>query len=109
MRLAGAWKATDLRDKLAQAAEADDTADALRAAAIDGLARMGDDASRETLKKLSVAPTPAKIRRAAIGGLAAIDVRGAARAATEMLAAGDDNARAVLAAPLNRATAAAAP
>jgi len=97
-----------VRDRLIDAARAEATADGVRAAAIDGLARMGDDASREALRKLSAAPTPARVRRVAIGGLAAVDLRGAVRAATEMLTAGDADPGAILGALLNRENAATA-
>jgi len=108
MRLAGAWKITSLREKLISTASAEETPDAKRAAAIDGLARMADNDSRQALRKLSAAPTPAKIRRAALAGLAAVDMRTAVRSGAEMIKAGDEDPAAILAALLSRENAAAA-
>jgi len=108
MRLAGAWKVRALSAKLEASAGAETTSDIVRLAAIDGLARMGDDSSRQTLRKLSAAPTPSKIRRAAIGGLAAVDMRGAVKEAAEMLTAGDEDPGTILSALLGREGAAAA-
>ena len=63
---------------------------------------MGGAENVALLKKLSSAPTPTKLRRIAIGGLAAVDVRSASRAAAELLTSGDDEPGAILSAIVTR-------
>ena len=102
LRLAGAWKVTELRPKLVELASAENTDGAMRTAAVEGLARMGGSENATLLKKLSSAPTPAKVRRIAIGGLAAVDVRSASRAAADLITSGDDDPGAILSAVVTR-------
>ena len=102
LRVTGAWKLTDLRPRLIEIATADNTPDALRTGAIDGLARMGGRESTDVLQKLSAAPTPANIRHLALAGLAMADLKQAVKSAAQMIADGDDNPGAVLSALLGR-------
>ena len=102
LRLAGAWKLAGLRPRLVQDAEASQTTDGVRAAAIDGLAGLGDAASADELKKLTSAPTPPGVQRLAIGGLAAVDLKEAADRAAAMLAAGDPDPAPIVSGFVNR-------
>ena len=102
LRLSGAWKLEDLRPRLIEAAEARQTSDAVRAAALDGLASLGDTQSGDELRKLSSAPTDAHIRRLAIASLAQVDPKAAAARAAELLASADPDPGALLAALINR-------
>ncbi|HXE54506.1 MAG TPA: PVC-type heme-binding CxxCH protein [Tepidisphaeraceae bacterium] len=102
LQLAGAWKLQSLRPTLIEAAGSAQSSDPVRAAAINGLAMLGDATSVEELRKLSSAPTPAPIRHAAIAGLAQVDLKAAAEQAAEMLASNDSDPASLLAALLNR-------
>jgi putative heme-binding domain-containing protein len=102
LRLAGAWNLTSLRPKLIQLATTDSTPDPLRAGAIDGLARIGGRESTDVLQKLSAPPTPPKVRRMALSGLAVADLKQAVKSAAQMIGAGDDNPGEILAALLGR-------
>jgi len=107
MRLAGAWKITSVRGNLIEAAEGDQTDPAIRAAAIDGLARLRDRESVAALRRLA-SPTPPQVRHMALAGLAAVDLRSAVKSGAQMLASGDEDPAGVLAALLGRDGAAAA-
>jgi putative heme-binding domain-containing protein len=102
LRLVGAWKLAGLGPQLVQNAEASTSSDAVRIAAIDGLTGLGDPESITELRKLSFAPTPAATQRLALGGLAAVDLKAAAKRGAEMLAAGDPEPGAILSAFLSR-------
>ena len=102
LRLAGAWKRVAWRGRLLDVAQSGQTSDALRAAAMEGLAYLGDRASAAELRKLAALPTELKIRRAAVIALAQIDLRGAVADATALLAAGDPDPGSLLAAFLSR-------
>jgi putative heme-binding domain-containing protein len=102
LRLIGAWKLIDLRARLSDLATAADTPDALRAGAIEGLARMGGRESIYVLQQLSGPPTPAKVRRMALSGLAIADLKQAVKSGAQMIASGDDNPGEILGALLGR-------
>jgi putative heme-binding domain-containing protein len=110
IQLAGLWKVESLRGPLVQYARAAAGSDAIRAAAMDSLARLGGSDSRKELDTLAGPEQSAKVRRQAISALAALDQAGAARRAADLLAAlkdGDDPAE-LLAAFVNRRGGAAA-
>jgi putative heme-binding domain-containing protein len=100
--LAGAWKLQSLRPQLIEAAQAPQTSNALRSAAIKGLAAMADPQSIAELRKLSSAPTPANIRHAAIAGVAVVNLKDAANRVAIMLAAGDSDPGTLVAPFLDR-------
>ena len=56
-RLSGQWKIVEVRPRLIEIAADANTSDANRAAAVDGLAKLGGSESIDALKKLSSAPT----------------------------------------------------
>jgi len=107
MRLAGAWRMTSLRAQLIQAAEGEKIDPVVRGGAIDGLARMHDSESTAVLRRLAN-PTPPQVRHMALAGLAAVDLRSAAKSASQMLTSGDEDPAGVLSALLSRDGAAAA-
>ena len=90
LRLAGTWKLEVLRPELAQSAQSADVRDATRCAAIEGLALMGGEQSRQTLAALSSASGAPSIRSAAICGLTILDLQAAAHQAAEFLAQDQD-------------------
>ena len=67
-------------------AEDDASGPALRRAAIDGLARFGDRASRQEIERLAGPKAPATAQPWAIAALATLDPRAGARRAAEWLA-----------------------
>jgi putative heme-binding domain-containing protein len=93
-RAVGLWKVEPLRDQIEALANVGENRspdpahspreshDAVRQAAIDGLALLGGDASRKSLGQLCDAAQPIAVRRMAVAALATFDVPlGAARAA----------------------------
>lgn len=111
-RLAGHWKLGEARPALTQFATAAPTSSAVRQAAIEGLARLGGNASRQTLTELA-APTagrPLEARLMAAVGLAGIDLKAGAQSAAAALAdaPADANVSGVFAAFLGRKGGAAA-
>ncbi|HEY2584200.1 MAG TPA: PVC-type heme-binding CxxCH protein [Tepidisphaeraceae bacterium] len=102
LRLAGAWRRAAFRPELLKIAASPDASDATRAAAMDGLALMGDRASVGELRKLAAPPTETKIRRQAIASLAQVDLRNAVADATALLTSGDTDPAIFLSAFLTR-------
>ncbi len=89
LRAAGVWKVEPLRPALAGLAEARDTSDPVRRAAIDGLVSLGGPSSLATLAKLAeTGPIPE--RRLAVVALAALDPKAAAAQAVAVLAGEGD-------------------
>jgi putative heme-binding domain-containing protein len=85
LRLAGAWKLEALRGELARWA-GEEKADPLRReAAVAALVELGGPASASDLQGLAAPARPFAVRRQAIVGLAALDVKQAARSAAELL------------------------
>ncbi|WP_435008561.1 PVC-type heme-binding CxxCH protein [Tundrisphaera lichenicola] len=82
----GLWKVEPLRGKLEGLARDPKTPEAARTAAIEGLASMGGDASRDALAALAAAPYPASTRLQAVAALASIDLKLAAERAVPALA-----------------------
>jgi putative heme-binding domain-containing protein len=87
LRLAGLWQVQALRPKLLDLAKDARTAEAVRRAAVEGLAGLGGPASKEALTQLSGPETPPGVRLQAVTGLAALDLDTAAGKAVELLAA----------------------
>ena len=90
LRLTGLWKVEALRPALTQSAKSADVPEATRCAAIEGLALMGGEQSREILAGLSSESVPSAVRIAAIGGLATLDLQSAANRAAQFLAQDQD-------------------
>ncbi|HEX4147051.1 MAG TPA: PVC-type heme-binding CxxCH protein [Pirellulales bacterium] len=82
---AGAWQVESLRPKLLQLAAAAQAPDAVRSAALTGLAALGGPASRDALVSLAGSEHPTPARVAAIAALVSLDVDRAAAMATTLL------------------------
>ena len=114
MRLAAEWQVTSIEGELARLATAEAPSGAgpaeirasekLQAAAIDGLATIGDAASRTTIEKLAAAGHPTRTRFLAVAALAGLDLDAAAHAAAAALAdaSAHDDPAAMIQAFLNR-------
>ena len=86
-RLAGRWQLEPARadlDRLARDADADGS---VRAAALDGLALLGGDASVRTLEDIAHSEEGLSVRVQAVASLAAVDVARAAATSVKMLGA----------------------
>jgi putative heme-binding domain-containing protein len=86
-RAVGLWKVEPLRGRLVALAGATGADDGVRRAAIDGLARFGDRASRQEIERLAAADAPASAQSQpwALAALATLDPRAAARRAVAWL------------------------
>ncbi len=90
VHLAAAWKVKESAGALrALARDAKATA-AVRDAAIDGLATLGDAEARKTLRELASAPNPVPVRFRAASALARVDLDTAATEAAQALSAAGD-------------------
>ena len=87
MRVAGAWRAIDARGALIKAAEAADGKPAVRQAAIATLVELGGDENADFLRGLDAPERSYEARVDAIVGLAALDLKDAAKRAAALLAA----------------------
>jgi putative heme-binding domain-containing protein len=85
--LAGVWQVQGLQDKLLAMARGEKTRLGLRQVAIDGLAHLGNQASRDALDQLAAGNHLLEVRRMAIVALASLDLKSAARRAVDLLAA----------------------
>ncbi|HEV3260855.1 MAG TPA: PVC-type heme-binding CxxCH protein [Gemmataceae bacterium] len=86
-RLAGLWKVEALRPRLLEYARADTTGEALRQAAVDGLALLGGKESQKALDELAGSSHPLPLRRVAVVALASVDLQAAATRAADVLVA----------------------
>ena len=86
LKLAGLWKLEALRAPMEQAAQASENAEATRLAALEGVAALGGDRSRDFLVALGRTNPSEKIRIGAAARLAGVDLHVAAREAAEILA-----------------------
>ncbi|HEY1785881.1 MAG TPA: c-type cytochrome, partial [Pirellulales bacterium] len=102
MRLAAEWQVASIGEELRRIATAEvsstggsnaggsaadkKAAEKLQAAAIEGLATIGDAASRTTIEKLAAAGHPTRTRFVAVAALAGLDIDAAAGAAAAALA-----------------------
>jgi putative heme-binding domain-containing protein len=82
---AGIWQVESLRPRLLELAAGNETPDAVRTAALTGLAALGGSASRDSLVSLAGADHPTAARVAAIAALVSLDVDRAAAMATLLL------------------------
>ncbi len=87
VRLAGLWKVEALRPQLVELARGSGGSEALRMAAIDGLAELGGPTSSEALAQVVAAEASPALRRKALVALLGIDPKGAARRVVPVLAA----------------------
>jgi putative heme-binding domain-containing protein len=82
---AGVWQVESLRPRLLELASAGQTPDAVRIAALGGLAALGGPASRDALVALAGDNHPTPARVAAIAALVSLDVDRAAAMTTVLL------------------------
>jgi putative heme-binding domain-containing protein len=87
LRIAGLWQVQALRPNLLELAKDAKAGEAVRRAAVEGLALLGGPASKEALTQLSGAEAALGVRLQAVMSLASLDVDAAARRAVEVLAA----------------------
>jgi putative heme-binding domain-containing protein len=85
-RAAGLWQVGPLRGRLAALATEDTAGDAVRRAAIEGLARLGD---RRAIERLAGPDGPPPAQAPAIAALATMDLKAGARQAVAWLARRD--------------------
>jgi len=90
LRLAGVWKVEALRPEVTQSAQFTGASEAVRCAAVEGLALMGGEQSREALAALTASSVASSIQIAAISGLTTLDLPRAANRAAEFLAQDQD-------------------
>jgi len=81
----GVWKLETFRGDLQSLAKSPATDVAIRHAAMDGLAELGGAASLQLLEQLSMKGSNAPVRLLAVGALAKIDLKKAARRAVSVL------------------------
>jgi putative heme-binding domain-containing protein len=98
MKLASTWKVAATADELSALALDAKASDKLRRAAIEGLATIGSDETKQVLQKLATGNGPIKVRILATAGLARVDADAAAKAAANVLASAspDDDPDAML-------------
>lgn len=82
---AGLWKLAGAREPLVALAQGADTPPALRRAALEGLAAIGDAESKAAIAALAAPAYATAVRMEAIESLAALDVNGAACHAVALL------------------------
>src|SRR5262249_33360634 len=87
LRIAGLWQVEALRPKLLEMAKDAKAGEAVRRAAVEGLALLGGPASKEALAQLSEAEAPPGVRLQAVTSLASVDLDAAAGKAALVLAA----------------------
>jgi putative heme-binding domain-containing protein len=90
LKLAGVWKLETLRPALSKEAANGEISDLVRAAAIEGLASLGGEASERMVMKLADDKSP-RVQTAAIVALTDLNLPEAARAAARNLARSDDD------------------
>jgi putative heme-binding domain-containing protein len=86
LRAAGQWRIEALRPRIVELASAGDTRPAVRQAAIEALAALGGDASRDTLQGLAGSKHPHEVRALAVMALVRLDLSTAAARAVDWLA-----------------------
>jgi putative heme-binding domain-containing protein len=103
-RVAGLWGLKTARPELLELARGDKSSDAVRQAAVDGLAALGGRASIEALEKLAGGEEPTARRRLALIALVRLDAKTAAGHASSLLAKlrNDDEAAGIFEAFLQR-------
>ena len=86
VKLASVWKVKEIAPDLELLARSEKTEPALRAAAIDGLANIGDAKSKVALREIAAKDKAIATRMLAVAGLARLDLEEAARQAAAVLA-----------------------
>lgn len=86
-RLAGRWQLGPARGDLGRLASDDEAEASVRAAALDGLALLGGDASVRTLDEIARSTEELSVRVQAVASLATVDLVRAAGAAAKILGA----------------------
>lgn len=104
IKLAGVWKVPEIAPELQSLAASPKTDKPLRAAAIDGLANLGDVASTKALLTIAAKDSSIPVRMLAVAGLARLDLDAAAQEAAAVLsvASPQDDPAPVLDAILSR-------
>ncbi|MGI8982290.1 MAG: HEAT repeat domain-containing protein [Pirellulaceae bacterium] len=87
IKLASVWKVKEIAPELRTLAASDKTDKSLRAAAIDGLANIGDVASTKALLEIAHRDPSIPVRMIAVAGLARLDLDAAANQAAAVLSA----------------------
>ncbi|MFN0017583.1 MAG: HEAT repeat domain-containing protein [Pirellulaceae bacterium] len=87
IKLASVWKVKEINAELLALAASDKTDKSLRAAAIDGLANIGDVSSTKALLQLATKDPAIPVRMLAVAGLARLDLDAAAEQAAAVLSA----------------------
>jgi putative heme-binding domain-containing protein len=85
IRLAAAWKLSEVTGTLRELATSDKADPALQKAALGGLVEIGGAESRETIEQIAQFGKSVALRSAAVAGLARIDTAAAAKRAAEVL------------------------
>lgn len=85
IELAGLWKVAAVAPQLQELAQNNKTPAALRRAAIAGLASLGGDASKQTIRDLALEGKSVQLRLLAASELVALDLNAAAAAAAKTL------------------------
>jgi len=87
VKLASVWKVKEIAPDLELLARSEKIEPALRAAAIDGLANIGDVASTKALLQIATKDPAIPVRMTAVAGLARLDLDAAVREAAAVLSA----------------------
>ncbi|MBI4664070.1 MAG: c-type cytochrome [Verrucomicrobia bacterium] len=105
LKLAGIWRIERLRTEMENSALAPEASEPARRAALEGLASLGGEQSRDFLMNLSRMAPSEQTRFTAIARLASVDLNAAATAAADALAhsSGETEAGELVAAFLQRA------
>jgi putative heme-binding domain-containing protein len=88
-RLVGLWKAEPFSDTLVGYVRRKDFTPAVRKAAVESLAMLGDARSRQSIVGLADPRESLEVRQLAVCGLASLDINSAAQHAADVLAAAD--------------------
>jgi putative heme-binding domain-containing protein len=88
LKLASVWKVKEIAPELQALATDSKTEKGIRAAAIDGLANIGDARSKAALLEIAAKDKAIPVRMQAVAGLSRLDLDEAARQAASVLAAG---------------------
>lgn len=87
LKLASVWKVKEIAPELQALATDSKTEKGIRAAAIEGLANIGDDRSKAALLEIATKDKAIPVRMQAVAGLSRLDLDEAARQAASVLAA----------------------
>jgi putative heme-binding domain-containing protein len=89
VRAVGSWRIEAARAALLKLIEGDSTSDPLRGAALESLADLGGDPSRDSLQAIIEGTAPLMLRLAAVAAFARLDLKQAVTQAVKLLAETD--------------------